>query len=194
LKSRKAATAPASAAAITATVRSPRVTPMMARPMSTSVVHDAASPSTPSVRLTALLVATTAIAATTARPQPRLGAPSPGKNWFVKPGDGQPHPDEHTGDALEPELLVHGEAEPGDVVDVDDVVEPTGDRTGEQREDCNESLARAIDGEPGDEDHEAEQHAPERWRALLGAVARRAVGGDMLTCAKFATRRPMNTG
>jgi phospho-N-acetylmuramoyl-pentapeptide-transferase len=48
--------------------------------INTSDEHEAASPSAPSVRLTALLVATTAMATTTASPQPRLGAPSPGKN------------------------------------------------------------------------------------------------------------------
>ena len=75
----------------------------------------AARPSTPSVRFTALLVATTAMATTTASPQPRFGAPSPGKNWCVKPVDGQPDAHEDAGHTLEAELLPDGEPEPFDV-------------------------------------------------------------------------------
>ena len=162
---------------------SERVTAMIVMPISTSNVQVAASPSTPSVRFTALLVATTAMATTIASPQPRFGAPSPGKNWWVKPAMVRPDADEHPGDPLQTELLPDGEAEPFDVADVDDVVEATRDRTGEQCEERDEPLPVAVDREPDHEHDDAEQGAAECRCPLFGAMTCRAVRGDMLARA-----------
>ena len=180
LKTRNDATTPASAAAIAATGMSERVTAMIVIPISTSDVHDAASPSTPSVRLTALLIATTAMATTTASPQPRFGAPRPGKNWWVKPAIVRPDADQDPGDPLQAELLPDGEPEALDLADVDDVVEATCDRAGDEREDRDEPLTRAVDHEPDHDRDDAEERSAESRRPLLGSMARRAVRGDVL--------------
>ena len=96
----------------------------------------------------------------------------------------RPTPDEHTGNTLEAELLPDREPEPADVADVDDVIEATRDRAGEQCEDDEEPRARTVDSEEGNNRDKAEQRPAEGRRAFLGAVRRRAVRGDVLTRAE----------
>ena len=69
---------------------------------------------------------------------------------------GPTDPDQHTGDALQAELLPHRESEPVDVADVHDVVESARDRARKQGEDDHKPRPGTINREPGDEDDEAQ--------------------------------------
>jgi membrane carboxypeptidase/penicillin-binding protein len=99
-------------------------------------------------------------------------------------GDRHADSDEHTGNTLEAELLPDREPEPVDVADVDDVIEATRDRTGEQREDDEEPRTRTVDSEEGHNRDKAEERPAEGRRAFLGAVRGGAVRGDVLTRAE----------
>ena len=184
LKSRNATTAPASATASSATGSSLRETATIAMPTNASAVHDAASPSDAVGQVDRIAGRNHGDGNDYRKPPAEIRRTEPGKELMREAGDRQADADEHPGDALQAQLLPDGEPETADVADVDDVVETTGDRTGDQGEDHDEARARAVDREPGHDRDEAEQHATERWSPLLRAVAGRAVRGDVLPRAE----------
>ncbi len=107
----------------------------------------------------------------------------PGKELVRETGDGQSDTDEHARHPLQAELLPDGESQAFDVTDVDDVVEPAGDRAREQREERDETHAVAVHRQKDHEDDEAEEGATERGRSFLGSMTCGAVRGDVLTGA-----------
>ena len=128
----------------------------------------AARPSTPSVRFTAFVVATTAMAASGTIAQPRSTIPANGRSWVEAPTACSPKPTATPTTAWRTSFWRTPQSERAEAADVGEVVEESDQGAPDQRVGDHEPGLAAVGDEPHRDRDDAEEQPAHGGGARLG--------------------------